>query len=111
MTNSIEDAAAGPRAVRLPVSTSVRECAALKQQLLLHVEFADAVLIDLTDVELIDTAALQLLFAFSRERTANGRSTIWQGHGPTFRNAATAVGLQLGYSAASGANGECKHDP
>jgi phospholipid transport system transporter-binding protein len=100
-----------PRAVRLPVSTSILACTALKQQLLMLVESTDAVLIDLSDVELIDTAALQLLFAFSRERTTNGLSTIWQGHGPTFRNAATAVGLKLGQAAGAGANGECKHDP
>jgi phospholipid transport system transporter-binding protein len=106
MTNNTDKSASSPRAVRLPASTSVRECAALKEQLLLHVEFPDSVLIDLSDVELIDTAALQLLFAFSRERTAKGLSTIWQGHGPTFRNAATAVGLQLGHSAVSGTNGE-----
>ena len=99
------------RAVRLPVSTNVHACAALKQQLLVLVKSADAVLIDLSDVEVIDTAALQLLFAFSRERTTHGLSTIWQGHGPTFRNAASAVGLQLGQPVGSSANDECKHDP
>ena len=99
------------QAVRLPVSISILACAALKQQLLALVESADAVLIDLSDVELIDTAALQLLFAFSRERTTKGLSTIWQGHGPTFRNAATAVGLKLGQAADASTNGECKHDP
>jgi phospholipid transport system transporter-binding protein len=96
--------------VRLPLSTSVRECAALKQQLLALVQSADAVLIDVTDVELIDTAALQLLFAFHRDRIANGLRTIWQGDSPTFRNATTALGLQLGDSAASGTSSECQHD-
>ena len=100
-----------PQAVRLPVSTSVLACTALKQQLQELVASADPVLIDLSDVELIDTAALQLLFAFSRERTTHGLSTIWQGHGPAFRNAATAVGLKLGQAGGANTNGECKHDP
>jgi phospholipid transport system transporter-binding protein len=99
-----------PSTVPLPVSTGVRECAALKQQLLALVESADAVIIDVTAVELIDTAALQLLFAFSRERIANGLSTIWQGDNPTLRHAATAVGLPLGDSTGPSSNRECQHD-
>lgn len=82
--------------VRLPASASVRECAALKRQLVVLVESADVVRIDVADVELIDTAALQLLFAFSRERFSQGRGTIWEGDSPAFRNAAAAVGLQVG---------------
>ena len=83
-----------PQTIRLPASASVRECAALKQQLVALVQTSDAVLIDVTDVEIIDTATLQLLFVFSRERNACALSTIWQGNSPTFRNAATVLGLQ-----------------
>jgi ABC-type transporter Mla MlaB component len=83
-----------PPTVRLPASASVRECAALKRQLLVLVESTDAVLIDVTDVENIDTAALQLLCVFGRERSAHDLSTIWQGDSPTFRTAATALGFQ-----------------
>jgi anti-anti-sigma regulatory factor len=97
--------AASPRTVRLPMSTCVRECPELKQQLLMLVDCADEVRIDVTDVELIDTAALQLLFAFSRERIANGLSTIWQGDSPTFRNAATTVALQVGDFTGPSTNG------
>jgi phospholipid transport system transporter-binding protein len=85
-----------PPTVRLPASLSVRECAALKQQLLLLMDSADEVRVDLADVELIDTAALQLLFAFSRERIAKGLSTSWIGDSPIFRSAATTVGLTVG---------------
>jgi phospholipid transport system transporter-binding protein len=99
-----------PPTVRLPLNTSVRECAALKQQLLVLVDSADAVSIDVSDVELIDTAALQLLFAFSRERIANGLGTIWHGDGPAFRSAASAMGLQLGDSPGASTNRACKHD-
>ncbi|MGC1460503.1 MAG: STAS domain-containing protein [Steroidobacteraceae bacterium] len=98
-----------PQAIRLPVSTSVRECAALKQQLLALVESAEAVLIDVTDVELIDTAGLQLLFAFSRERIVKGLNTTWQGDSSTFRNAATALGLEVGDSAIPANVSACQH--
>jgi phospholipid transport system transporter-binding protein len=86
--------------IELPAITSVRECVGLKQQLLERLKSADAVLIDVTAVELIDAAALQLLFAFSRERIAADLSTVWQGDNPTFRTAAAAMGLQMG---------ECTH--
>ena len=98
-----------PQTLRLPVTAGVRECAALKQQLLALVECAEVVLIDVTDVELIDTAALQLLFAFSRERIANGLRTTWQGDSPTLRNAATALGLELGDSAGPTMISACQH--
>ena len=84
-----------PQTFQLPVSAGVRESAALKQQLLGLIQLADAVLIDVTGVEAVDAAALQLLFAFSRERIANGLMTIWQGDSPTFRSAAAAMGLQM----------------
>jgi anti-anti-sigma regulatory factor len=83
-----------PQTIRLPMNASVRECAALKQLLLELVKSSDAVLIDVTDVEIVDTAILQLLFVFSRERNACDLSTIWQGNSPAFRNAATVLGLQ-----------------
>jgi anti-anti-sigma regulatory factor len=96
--------------IRLPAKTDVRECAALKPQLLVHLESTDDVLIDVTDVELIDTAALQLLFAFGRERLAGGLRTVWQGDNPVFRNAATAVGLRMGESTCSITKSACQHD-
>ena len=99
-----------PLAVRLPASTSVRECVALKQQLLALMESPDAVAIDVTDVARIDTAALQLLFAFDRERIAKGLSTMWHGDSPTFVNAASALGLQVGDFAAPSTNSAGKHE-
>jgi len=99
-----------PPVVLLPTRSSVRECAALKQQLLALVAYPEAVRIDVTDVELIDTAALQLLFAFCRERIAKDLSTIWQGDSPAFRAAATAVSLQVGDSAGPSSHSACQHD-
>ena len=85
-----------PQTIRLPASASVGECAALKLLLLELVRSGDSVVIDVTDVASIDTATLQVLFVFSRERHAKVLSTIWQGDSPTFRNAATALGLRVG---------------
>jgi|SRR5580692_5287347 anti-anti-sigma regulatory factor len=110
MNDSTHPSVASPRTARLPVSTSVRECPALKQQLLVLVQSADVVVIDVTDVEVIDTAALQLLFAFGRERISHGLSTIWQGDSPTFRNAATALGIQIHDFHGPGSNSACNHD-
>jgi phospholipid transport system transporter-binding protein len=110
MSTSSDTSVAGPRTVRLPPSISVSDCAALKQQLLALVKSSDTVLIDVTDVALIDTAALQLVYAFSRERSGNGLSTNWQGHSPTFRNAATALGLRLGDDAGLCSNSASDHD-
>jgi anti-anti-sigma regulatory factor len=100
----IDQAVDNQSTVRLPGSASVRECAALKQQLLVLAESADVVRIDVNEVELIDTAVLQLLFAFSRERFAHGLGTIWEGDSPAFRNAAAAVGLQVGDPAGPSTN-------
>jgi anti-anti-sigma regulatory factor len=81
--------------VRLPVRATVRECTALKQQLLEVVDSPESVTIDATDVELIDTAALQLLYAFGRERLAKDLSTLWEGENAIFRDAAAAMGLEI----------------
>jgi anti-anti-sigma regulatory factor len=110
MNVSTDPSMASPGTVRLPVSTSVRECAALKQQLLVLVHRADVVVIDVSDVEALDTAALQLLFAFGRERLTHGLRTIWQGDSPALRNAATALGIEVQDSSAPGSNSACHHD-
>jgi anti-anti-sigma regulatory factor len=105
----VNTAVALPVTVRLPMRATLRECMALKQQLLGLVESAESVTIDVTDVELIDTAALQLLFAFGRERIAKGLSTCWQGDSPTVRTAATTMGLDMGDSAGSDTSSVCNN--
>ncbi len=92
----MNNSTAASATVSLPLGVGVRECAALKRRLLELVESADPVLIDVADVEVVDTAALQLLFAFGCERLANGRNTTWTGESVAFRDAAAALGLQFG---------------
>jgi anti-anti-sigma regulatory factor len=86
----------GRQTVRLPANADVRESASLKQELLLFLESPDVVLIDVTDVQRVDTATLQLLFAFCRDRLAGGRSTAWQGDSPALCGAAAALDLHVG---------------
>ena len=89
--------------------SSILECAALKEQLLALLATADPVCIDVGDVEVVDTAALQLLFAFSRERTVNGLTTLWQGDNPNFRSAVAALALPLGDCPIPPTNNACQH--
>lgn len=96
MNNNTNASGTGPETVSLPMGVSIRECAALKRQLLGLIGSAEPVLIDVADVEVIDTAALQLLFAFGCERVANGRNTSWKGDSVAFREAAAVLGLEFG---------------
>jgi ABC-type transporter Mla MlaB component len=41
----------------------------------------------------IDTAGLQVITAFVRERTGNGRMVEWQGTAPVLASAAQLLGL------------------
>src|SRR5580698_3634583 len=109
MNNNANPPGENPYTVALPAIATVRECAVLKQQLLVLLESAQAVQVDVTNVELIDAAALQLLFAFDRERLAGGLSTIWQGDNLTFQAAVVAMGLPIGDCAGSRAPSGCKH--
>jgi len=101
----IPDSAAAPAmpepVIDLGKTCGIREGASLKQQLLAVLEAADPVAIDPTAIERIDTAALQLLFAFERDRAAAGRSVAWRAPSAAFAQAAATLGLRLGGNAAA----------
>jgi phospholipid transport system transporter-binding protein len=89
--------AAGPAAVpdsryRLPVVCTVRESAMLRADLLSLLS-ADEVTLDVGAVERIDTAALQIVFAFVRDRRIAGAAVNWSGDSEGFSEAARLVGL------------------
>jgi anti-anti-sigma regulatory factor len=86
----------------LPANCSIRDAAQLKTALLGLLP-QDSVAIDAGAVERIDTAGLQLLAAFMRDRAANGFGTEWCGVNATLRDAANILGLagQLGLPAAA----------
>ena len=54
----------------------------------------DNIAVDATSVELIDTAALQLLVAFSNELRRNAGELEWRGVSDTLRNAAQLLDLE-----------------
>jgi anti-anti-sigma regulatory factor len=66
-------------AVQLASSVRIRDCVALKETLLPLLQSPDPVIIDVTAVTHVDTAALQLLFAFCRDRRSLGLAVSWQG--------------------------------
>ena len=75
------------RVIRLAATISIRDSNALKQTLLPLLQSQDPVVIDVSDVTHIDTAALQLLFAFSRDRRSSQRALQWLGDSTAWRNA------------------------
>jgi anti-anti-sigma regulatory factor len=88
-------AAPADATVRLAASTVIGDVARLREELLPLVGLGAVVTIDAGAVERIDTAALQLLHAFGRERRAAGRELRWGDPSAAFRGAATVLGLSL----------------
>ena len=66
-------------AVSLPANCCMRDTAELKASLLQLVDHEQTVLVDANAVERIDTAAMQVLVSFARERMAAARVTEWRG--------------------------------
>jgi anti-anti-sigma regulatory factor len=73
---------------------TVRDSIALKSALLDLVAERQPVTIDARAVERIDTAALQVLCAFTRDRRAAGGQVIWAGGTDNFCEAIRLLGLQ-----------------
>ncbi|MBC7984441.1 MAG: STAS domain-containing protein [Candidatus Obscuribacterales bacterium] len=74
-------------------SCTVRDCAALKVALLDLLRVDGDVTLDVGAIERIDTAALQLLVAFVRDRKANSRNVLWAGSTASFYEAVNITGL------------------
>jgi ABC-type transporter Mla MlaB component len=51
------------------------------------------VTLDITALQRIDTAGLQVITAFVRERAAHGHTVEWKGTAPVLANAARLLGL------------------
>jgi anti-anti-sigma regulatory factor len=78
----------------LSASCTVRDCIALRSALLDLLMDPMPVTIDVHAVERIDTAALQLLCAFVRDRQAAGGQILWTGRTESFSEAIRLLGLQ-----------------
>lgn len=76
----------------LPAECTISSATALKEQLggaMGHPQVA----LDIDSLQRIDTAAMQLLASFVRERAAGGLDTGWQGSAPVLGTAARLLGL------------------
>ena len=89
----------------LPSSCTVKDAADLKDLLCSHLDSPDCVVLDVASVERIDTAALQLLCAFVRDRQARGCMVQWQGNSPALHEASDLLAVRgvLGLAAPVGA--------
>ena len=91
------NAAAPPAYVlRLAAQCGIRDCAALRQELLSLLDVPAPVAIDAGTVQRADTTTLQLLFAFERDRTARGLKVQWEACSAAFAQSAAQLGLTLG---------------
>lgn len=88
--------AKAPRApaLRLAAECTVAQADSLKAGLTRLVDEATAVTLDVSALQRIDTAGLQLLAAFVRDRRAAARAVEWRGRAPALDAAADLLGLR-----------------
>jgi ABC-type transporter Mla MlaB component len=93
VTNVAVAASAASDMVSLPAICTVRDCAALKVELLPLFDHESVVTIDMRAVERIDTSMLQLLLAFVRDRKEASRVTKWIGDPECINEAVNILGM------------------
>lgn len=82
----------GPLA--LSADCTLAEADSLKAALKKLVNVPESVTLDASAVQRIDTAALQLLAAFARDRRLAGRAVDWRGAQQTLEPAAQLLGMR-----------------
>jgi anti-anti-sigma regulatory factor len=87
-----------PGVVVLSADCTVAASAALKAGLLAVLQHPAAVTLDIASVQRIDTAGIQLVTAFVRERESIGLQVQWRGTGPAFTSAARLLGVAAALS-------------
>jgi anti-anti-sigma regulatory factor len=85
--------AAAAANIVLQVNCGVRDVVEFRNSLLGIIESETAVIIDATQVERIDTAALQVLAAFVRDRRSRERQVTWLHVNEVLSEAARTLGL------------------
>ena len=98
-TKQRRPAAARAKAPRAPALTLAAECTvaeaeSLKAGLTRLVHEATTVTLDVSALQRIDTAGLQLLAAFVRDRRATAHAVEWRGRAPALDAAADLLGLR-----------------
>ena len=71
----------------------VSDASALKERLAGLLDEPLPVTLDIASLQRIDTAGLQVITAFVRERAVHGRLVEWQGSAPVLVTAAQLLGL------------------
>lgn len=79
--------------LRLAAQCTVAEAESLKSELARRLPEPGPVRMDVSALERIDTAGLQLLAAFVRDRRTAGRTVEWHGCTPALESAAGLLGL------------------
>ena len=77
----------------LAASCTVRDSGAMRTVLQEVFDAPETVTIDVSALERVDAAALQVLCAFVRDRKTQGRSVEWLGESATFSEAVRLLGL------------------
>ena len=77
----------------LTAECTVAEAEALKSQLMRRLDESGPVTVDVSALQRIDTAGLQLLAAFVRDRRTAGRKVEWQGRAAALDAAVGLLGL------------------
>ena len=82
-----------PATLALAGECMISEAGSLKQRLAALLDEPLPVTLDITALQRIDTAGLQVITAFVRERAGHGRTVEWQGTAPVMTTAAQLLGL------------------
>jgi anti-anti-sigma regulatory factor len=72
---------------------TVADASSLKAGLAKLLDESGIVTVDIGAVQRIDTAGLQVIATFVRERESHGRQVQWRGHAPAMSAAAKLLGL------------------
>jgi ABC-type transporter Mla MlaB component len=86
-------AAAVSSSFTVAAECTVADASSLKSELARLLDDTEVVTLDIGAVQRIDTAGLQLIATFVREREAHGRQVKWQGNAPVLATAAQLLGL------------------
>lgn len=76
---------------------TIAQCAEVYAQLLAAMAEGQAVSFDISKVERVDTAALQLLYGFQRDARSQGLVTIWSEASLVFCDAVDILGMDAFY--------------
>jgi ABC-type transporter Mla MlaB component len=88
-----EPTTAGSAAFAIAAECTVADAGALKSGLAKLLEEDSTVTLDIGAVQRIDTAGLQVIATFVRERESQGRQVQWRGDAPALAAAAKLLGL------------------